>query len=108
MRYGRLDRRVTLERKATSLSLSGEETETWSTLATRWAAVETPTGDEKFSNPQLVAKQQQEFLVRWSSDIADLSPLDRLSYNGSAYDIHAVSEVGRREALKIIATRRAD
>jgi hypothetical protein len=40
--------------------------------------------------------------------LADLSPPDRVSYNGSTYDIHAVSEVGRREGLKITASRRVD
>jgi hypothetical protein len=66
------------------------------------------SGDERFSQPQLVAKQQTEFGVRWSSDIADLSPLDRISYGGSVWDILSVAELGRREGLKIIAVRRAD
>jgi head-tail adaptor len=121
MRYGRLDRKVILQRKSISHSASGQATESWSTLATRWASVETATGDERFSTPQLIAKQQQEFQVRWTQDIADLSPLDRLVYtavtdtsppmpipSASIYDIIEVHEIGRREGLKIIAVRRAD
>ena len=60
------------------------------------------------NDPQLVAKQQSEFQVRWSPDIADLSPLDRITYGGSVYDIAAVHEIGRREGLRVIAVRRTD
>jgi hypothetical protein len=77
--------------------------------------------DERFSAPRLVARQQTEFHVRWSQDIADLSPLDRIVYppvpdtsppthmpSTSSYDIVEVHEIGRREGFKIIAVRRAD
>jgi SPP1 family predicted phage head-tail adaptor len=121
MRAGRLDRRVTIQRKSDSYSASGEPVETWSTLATRWAYVAPVSGDERFSTPQLVARQQSEFGVRWSSDISDLTPLDRIVYppvpdtspappipSTSIYDIVEVHEIGRREGFKIIAVRRAD
>jgi SPP1 family predicted phage head-tail adaptor len=121
MRAGRLDRRVILQRKTITVSSSGAEIETWNTLSTRWASVNAMNGDERFSAPQLVAKAQVEFQVRWSSDISDLSPQDRLVYpivpetspptptpNGSIYDIADVAEIGRREGFKIIAVRRAD
>jgi SPP1 family predicted phage head-tail adaptor len=121
MRYGRLDRRVDLQRKTITVSPSGAAVETWATLSTRWASVNSVNGDERFSAPQLVAKAQVEFLLRWSSDIADLSAQDRIVYptvpetspatpipNGNIYDIADVAEIGRREGLKIIAVRRAD
>jgi SPP1 family predicted phage head-tail adaptor len=108
MRAGRLDRRIAIQRLAVSYSASGDPVETWSTLATRWAYAAPVSGDERFSDPQLVAKQQNEFGVRYSADIADLSPLDRISYEGSVWDILSVSEIGRREGLKVIAVRRAD
>ena len=79
------------------------------------------SGDERFSQPQIAAKQVTEFGVRYSADIADLIPLDRIVYpsvpetspttpipNTSIYDILEVHEVGRREGFKIIAARRAD
>jgi head-tail adaptor len=121
MRAGRLDRKIELQRKTTSLSASGSSIETWSTFATRWASVAPVRADERFSAPLLVARQQAEFQVRWSQDIADLSPLDRIVYppvpdtspptpipSTSIYDIVEVHEIGRREGLKIIAVRRAD
>jgi|RhiMethySRZTD1v2_1073278.scaffolds.fasta_scaffold985257_2 head-tail adaptor len=121
MRAGRLDRRIAVQRKAMVLSDSGQPTETWNTISTRWAYVVPVSGDERFSQPQLAARQVTEFGVRWSSDIADITPLDRIVFptvldtspptpvpSTSVYDILEVHEIGRREGFKIIAVRRAD
>jgi head-tail adaptor len=119
MRAGRLDRRIVLERKTVTQAASGEPIETWSKLAERWASVAPAQGVERFSDPQLAARQETEFRVRWSTAIADLSPLDRIVYPAvdagaspmpetSLYDIRAVHEIGRREGLRIVAERRPD
>jgi head-tail adaptor len=122
VRYGRLDRKITIQRKAVSFADDGSEVETWTDLAaSRWASVGPVSGDEKFSVPQVNAHQQTEFLVRWSDTIAGLTPKDRIIYprvpatspetpipDTSIYDVSAVHEVGRRQALRIIATRRTD
>jgi head-tail adaptor len=122
VRAGRLDRKIDLQRKSVSLSESGAPIETWTKLAAnRWASVSPVSAEERFSIPQLLAKQQMEFQLRWSSDIGDLSPLDRIVYpavpdtspptpipNTSIYDVVEVQEIGRREGLKIMAVRRTD
>lgn len=119
MRYGRLDRRIVIQRKTQTLDAYGSPVETWTELSTRWAALTPVNGDERFSTPEINASQQVEFLVRWSSSIADLTPQDRILYpvpsgdspeipDASVYDLVAVHEVGRREALRIIATRQPD
>jgi head-tail adaptor len=121
MRHGRIDRRVALQRKTKTVDISGQVTETWATLSVRWASVAPVSGDERFAVPQIGARQQTEFQVRWSAAIADLSPLDRTVYpvppatspptpvpGTSVFDISAVHEVGRREALRIIAERHTD
>lgn len=115
MKAGKLDRRITLQRKASTQSDSGQPQDTWNTLAgPRWAAVAPVRGDERFTAPQYAAKQQTEFRIRWSQDVAGLTPLDRIIYpHGSTnqadiYDVLAVHEIGRHEGLKIITFRRAD
>jgi SPP1 family predicted phage head-tail adaptor len=114
MRAGPLDRRITIQRKTVSPSSSGQPTETWSTLASRWASVAPVVGTERFALPQISATEQTKFQVRWTSDIFDLSPLDRIVYpvgstdEGQIYDIAAVHEFHRREGLIIIAIRRPD
>jgi head-tail adaptor len=102
VRAGRLDRKVDIQRKSVTLSESGAPVETWTTLAAnRWASVAPVSGEERFQQPQLLARQQTEFQIRWSAVIAELSPLDRLVYPSvpdtsppsempttSIYDIH--------------------
>lgn len=122
MRAGRLDRRITIQRYTTTYSPSGERIETWSDLVSRrWAEVRPVKGDERFDTPQLAAREQVEFRVRWGAAIADLNPRDRIVHpaveSGSPadavdesrlYDILAVHELGRRDGLRIIAARRVD
>lgn len=82
-------------------------------------------GDERFAAPpEKTAYEQVEFRIRYSQDVADLSPLDRVIHPAltveqaanpnyviptrSIHDVLACLEIGRREGLKIITQRRAD
>lgn len=113
-----LDRKIDIERKTVTSASSGQDVETWTKIVTRRSAAVRPLrGDERFTAEQFVASQQVEFLIRWSWDVADLSPLDRIVYpptgdspaiDEEIYDIIEVSEAGRREGLKIVAARRAE
>jgi head-tail adaptor len=117
MRAGKLDVRIALQRKTTSLSPSGEPSESWVTLAERWSSIDPIQGDERNAAEQWIAREQAQFIVRWSQDIDDLSPLDRVIYpvsdaslspspSRSIYDIISVLEKGRNDQLIIQAARR--
>lgn len=123
MRAGRLDRLVTVQRRTVTLSDSGAEIEAWTTVIARHpASIWTPqAGDETFSQPQLLALEKVEWLIRYSSAVAALTPLDRLVYpalsdaspedipnESKIYDIVAVHEFGRREGLRVVTARRPD
>jgi head-tail adaptor len=121
MRGGTLDRMIAIQRVTVTQSPSGEERETWATLSTRPAKYEPLPGEERFISQQYVAKGQVAFTVRWSTAIADLSPLDRIIYPASAlanspteplnnkiYEIMAVQEIGLHEALRILTAVRQD
>jgi len=122
VRAGRLDRRITIQRFTTTYSPSGHPEKTWTNLVSRrWAEVRPVRGEERFSVPQLAAKEQVEFRIRWGQAVADVNPRDRIVYPavepGSPaeeidetrlYDILAVHEIGRRDGLRIIAARRVD
>jgi SPP1 family predicted phage head-tail adaptor len=122
MRAGRLNRRITIQRKTVTQSASGEQIVAWSTIAARRAASMLPVrGDERFTAPQLGASEQIEFRIRYSADVSGLSPQDRIIHpaldDGSPpseatdrqiHDIVAVHELGRREGLQIITVRRTD
>jgi head-tail adaptor len=122
MRAGRLDRFITIQRDSNSVSASGAPSKTWTTIVSRRPASMTPVkGEERFNQPQINAQEQIEFRIHYSSDVADLSPLDRIIHPALGtdspsddplerhiHDILAVHEIGRREGLKIITQRRPD
>ena len=122
MRAGRLDRLITIQRKIVIESASGEPIETWTTIINRRAAGYRPVkGDEQFTGKQLIGREQVEFRIRYSADVAALSQQDRIVYPALAdespedeadtrniYDILAVNEIGRREGLLITTQRRSD
>lgn len=122
MRAGPLDRRITIQRKSSTASGSGEPVETWSTIAERLPAVMRPVrGDERFTGEQVVGQEQVEFRIRYSTALANLGQLDRVIYPALAdespedepdlrnvYEVLAVHELVRREVLQIITQRRAD
>ena len=125
MRAGSLDRRVTIRRRSLTSSGSGEPIETWTNVVVRRPASMWPVrGDERIGGPQEIAKEQVEFRIRYSADVAALSPLDQIIHPAltaeqaadleyvvptrSIHDVLAVHEIGRRVGLKIITERRAD
>jgi head-tail adaptor len=120
MQSGKLDRTVTLQRKISTTSDAGSQVDQWNALALRrWASVRPVVGIERLGTDTLVAIQQVEFRIRYSPDIADLNPKDRLVYPAltadspdptahTVYDILSVAELGRNEGFAIIAQRHAD
>lgn len=121
MRAGRLDRLITIQRKSSTPSDSGEPVETWTNVAARRPASASPVrGEERFTGEQLVAKDQIEFRTHYSELLVTLSAIDRVLYPApeigeeasaperTIHDVLAVHEIGRREALQIITARRTD
>lgn len=102
---GTLDRQVVLRDYTESTNDYGEETISWSDLATVWARVEYPkTGtDERESAAQPTAFQTIYFTIRYRSDV---EPKMRIQYGSDELDIIAVSEIGRRAFTVIEAQKR--
>ncbi len=111
MQAGKLDRRLRFEQATSSTaSASGEPTLTWSELATVWGSKEPLSGREATQAQQLVARIDTRFRVRYSAALAVVTPTAtfRLVCDGRTYDITAVTEIGRREGLEILAGARAE
>lgn len=116
LKTGELNRRISIERNAGTQDASGEVTPSWDRIGReRWARLTPVAGTERFIAEQFVAREQVEFLVRYTTDLSDISPLDRVVYpandtpvSSQIYDIMAVHEVGWKESLRIIAARRAE
>ena len=105
MRAGELDRRVTIEYKTEAPDTSGQPIETWKTLFETWATVRPLRGDERYMSEQTVASADTQFRIRFR---ADITPLNRINYDGRIYDITGVIELGRTEGLEILGRTRAE
>ncbi len=116
MRAGQLDVRIALQRKTTSLSSSGSPVDAWSTLAERWSGLDPLEGYERNASEQWIAREQVKFTIRWSAEISDFSPLDRVIFPAddasvspmptrSIYDVISVLAMGRNVEINILAAR---
>jgi SPP1 family predicted phage head-tail adaptor len=113
MNAGALDRRLRIEVATETQSASGEVTRTWpgTLLADVWASKRDLSGVELYRAQQLVAKVDTEFEIRYPAGLNPFPNPDetmRLFCEGVPYDITFVSEIGRREGLKLLAFKRAE
>jgi SPP1 family predicted phage head-tail adaptor len=108
MRAGPLDRRITLQRATRAQDATGQEVETWATLAEVWGSKRDVSDSERVAAAEVSAEITTRFQIRWDSSWSDLNPKDRVVYNGRTYDISSVKEIGRREGLEITAAARSD
>ena len=106
MNAGKMDRRITLQRKSSSQDSFGEAIDTWADISTVWAEVVPVSGNERFVSQQVIAEADTLFKIRYMSG---LTPLDRVVYDGRTYDVKGVIEIGRRrEGMQISAMTRAE
>lgn len=116
MKLGKLDRRISIQRKTDTRDAHGQPIPTWEQIGRqRWAGYSPTSGSERFVSDQFISRQQTEFQVQWASDLASLSPLDRVVFpystepaDADIYEIMAVHEIGRREGLRIMTARRSE
>lgn len=108
MRSESLDRRITLQRATTTRDEAGQIIKSWGELATVWASRRRASARETLAAAEVSAAITDVFECRRDSAWADLSPLDRLVFEGRIYDVVSVDEIGRREGLRIAAVARAD
>lgn len=108
MQSGKLDRRIRLERFSETRDEYNEPVKAWGHLATRWASYEPLSDGEKFRAGETAANASARFQIRWSTQVSDLNPKDRLIFEGVTHEIIRVKELNRREGLEITTAARAD
>lgn len=105
MYSGRLDQRITLQRKARASDGMGGYTETWSDLETVWAEVRPLGSREVWDAMRVSAETRFRARIRWKGD-ANGAPYytsaDRVTWKGRTYGVERVVETGRREGLEIL------
>ena len=106
MQAGKLDRRITFQRRSAALDVYGtEDQNTWTDVFTCAARVAMQGGRE-FQRAQIImADIEQLFVTRYCSQLSDITEKDRISYGGKIYDIHSVNNVmEKRVELQFLCT----
>ena len=105
---GRLTRRVTLQRATVTQNSFNEDVEAWTTLATVWAERRDVSAAEAYRAQEVGAQITTRFKIRYSSDVADLNPRDRLIFDGLTYQITGVRESLRNRWIEVDTVARPD
>ena len=97
MQAGKLDQRVTLERKTYEQDpVTGAMVEFWAPLLTAWAAVGRLVGKEYLAAAALQSDVSARVRMRYRPGV---TPADRVNHEGKLYGIESVIDVrsGNRE-----------
>lgn len=103
MEPGRLDRRITLLRRDTTVDDWNQQVDTYTTVATIWAEVRDAGAKEREEADQKVTVRPKVFTIRHRSDV---TTMHRITYEGDTYEITGFTEIGRKEGLRIMAVAR--
>jgi SPP1 family predicted phage head-tail adaptor len=96
MRAGRLNQRITFQRRTETLDAYREDTGTWANIATVSAAVEPVNGREFFSALQVQSSITTRVVCRYSSEVSGVTTKDRILHGSDYYDIESILNVGSR------------
>src|SRR3954447_24189963 len=102
MRAGNLDRVIEIQRRSTGLDLYGTVIDVWITFATMRAEVLQFATDDREGERGNTTDTMITFRTRWLDGVT----LDnRVSYEGAAFTMRQVKEIGRRVSLQITGAR---
>ena len=93
MKAGDLRERVTIQRKTIASNSYNEPIETWSDLATLWAAFPDQNGKEMRAAQKLYASVTAVIVIRYR---ADVTVMHRILHGSHVYEIQAVIDVNMR------------
>ena len=106
---GELDRRIVILRATVMQDPgSGENVETWATLATVSASWRRASAREQLAAAEQAATVTDVFIVRWSTVTGAITPMDRVVYQGREYNLAEATEMGTREGIMLRGAARAE
>lgn len=98
MRAGKLDKSITIERVTTTVDEYGTPIEGWATVAAVRAQIIQSTTEEFMKGWGTSTEAAIVFRIR---HLDGITPADRVTYDGRAYDLKEIKELGRREGLDL-------
>lgn len=98
---GTLRKRITLQQQSTSLDTYGQQTVTWTDVATVWASLEPSVGRELVAAQAVSLDQPTTITIRWQPAFANPKAVAamRVVYNGRIFNIHSVENEAERNTL---------
>lgn len=108
MKAGDLDRQLTIRRFESGRDEFNNPIMTWVDLATVPASWRRASAREQLAASEIAATVTDIFEIRWSTDVADVNPTDRVLYQGREFNLSEVTEIGRREGLRLRGSARAE
>ena len=106
MAAGKMDQRITLQRKVSTSDGAGGNVVSWQDYAENarpWAHVQAKAGRESMTEGRMAAQFTVLFIIYNRSDVTET---DRILWNGEAYNIRGIRrETGRALRLVIEAER---
>jgi head-tail adaptor len=103
MQAGKLDRVIQIERQSTALDLYGAPVKVWTAFAKMRAQVlQSATDDTESAERGNTTDTKITFRMRWMDGLT----LDnRVSYQGQAFVIRQIKEIGRHIGLDVVCER---
>lgn len=98
MRAGKLDKIITIDRFTSTVDEYGTPIEDWTTVATVRAQIIQSTTEEFMKGWGTSTEAAVVFRIR---HLDGITPADRVTYDGRAYDLKEIKELGRREGLDL-------
>jgi SPP1 family predicted phage head-tail adaptor len=98
IRAGKLDRQITIERQAETVAASGAVLQDWVPVATVRAELVQRSADEYLTGYGEAETGNAVFRIRY---LAGITTADRVNFNGVAYAIDEIAELGRKRALEL-------
>lgn len=100
MRAGKLDRVITIQRFTNTVADDGAPVQTWTDVATVRAQLVQSSTDEYIAGRGAADKAVVIFRIRWLDGITNA---DRVSYEGTIFNLKETKEIGRRKGLELRA-----
>jgi SPP1 family predicted phage head-tail adaptor len=92
---GQLNKRIEIQRRVSTQDNMGQETESWTVLASRKASIKMTTGGETVSSTGEIATNMFDIKIRYDQDTKTATTADRVvnTSNDDVYDIVSVDNV---------------
>lgn len=106
MQAGKLDQRITIQRKTTTFNTYNEPIEAWADLFTTWAEAITGGGGEFNATQKQYSDASSVFKVRYDGLSSTITELDRITWGGLTYHVLNVDPVNGLRKELLITTRK--